>query len=86
MKKDVPKVIGELCQFLGYNLSPEKISTLAKHVVSIENMRNLDTELSPPEHKDMMKKHFRKGQVGDWKNYFDGEGLNEWNMDGNHQI
>ncbi len=27
---------------------------------------------------DMMNKFFRKGLVGDWKNYFSGEKLEEW--------
>ena len=28
--------------------------------------------------QEMMNKFFRKGQVGDWKNYFSGEKLEEW--------
>ena len=28
MKKDLPKVIRDLCTFLGYELSPEKVSVL----------------------------------------------------------
>ena len=78
MKKNLPKVIRELCDFLGYELSADKISALVDHV-SIENMRQISVELSPPSHKEMAEKHFRKGKVGDWKNYFQGEKLDEWN-------
>jgi hypothetical protein len=78
MKNDLPKVIGELCEFLGYNLSPETIQALAKHV-SIDSMRSDAMETVPPEHKVTMKRFFRKGQVGDWKNYFEGQKLEEWN-------
>jgi hypothetical protein len=28
--------------------------------------------------KKMMTNFFRKGQIGDWKNYFTGEKLKEW--------
>jgi phosphoglucomutase len=78
MKKDISNVIGELCEFLGYNLSPEMIQALAKHV-SIDSMRSITMEALPAEHKDAMKRFFRKGQVGDWKNYFEGQKLEEWN-------
>ena len=27
---------------------------------------------------DNMERFFRKGQIGDWKNYFSGEKLQEW--------
>ena len=78
MKKDLPKVIQDLCDFLGYELSAEKISALVEHV-SIDNMRQISVEMSPPDMKEMAEKHFRKGMVGDWKNYFEGEKLEEWN-------
>ena len=78
MKKDLPKVIRELCDFLGYQLSAETVGALVDHV-SIENMRQIRVEQAPPERKEMAGKHFRKGIVGDWKNYFQGEKLDEWN-------
>ena len=54
------------------------ISALVEHV-SIDNMRQISVEMSPPDMKEMAEKHFRKGMVGDWKNYFEGEKLEEWN-------
>ncbi len=32
-----------------------------------------------PTMKEFSKKFFRKGEVSDWKNYFTGEKLDEWN-------
>ena len=78
MKTDLPKVIQDLCYFLGYELSADKISALVDHV-SIANMRQISIEMAPPAMKEPTAKHFRKGKVGDWKNYFEGEKLDEWN-------
>ena len=78
MKTDLPKVIQDLCDFLGYELSADKISALVDHV-SIANMRQISIEMAPPAMKEPTAKHFRKGKVGDWKNYFEGEMLEEWN-------
>ncbi len=85
MKKDLPRIVAELCEFTGHHLSKEKQEALIKHV-SIENMRKIgaEHEFAPGE----AAKFFRKGVVGDWKNYFEGEHLKEWdewiqaNLDG----
>ena len=42
LKKDSTAVISDLCQFLGYPMSTEKIQQLAKHV-SIDNMREQES-------------------------------------------
>ena len=77
MKRDLPAVIQDLCDFLGYELSDEKTSALVDHV-SIENMRRISVEQAADYHKEWAARHFRKGEVGDWKNYFEGERLHEW--------
>jgi hypothetical protein len=38
-----------------------------------ESMSNGDQNM-----KKMMTNFFRKGQIGDWKNYFTGDKLKEW--------
>jgi len=78
MKTDLPRVIQDLCDFLGYELSADKISALVDHV-SIANMRQISIDMAPPAMKEPTAKHFRKGKVGDWKNYFEGEMLEGWN-------
>ena len=49
-----------------------------KHV-SIDNMRERSVELSPFDHKEFVRNHYRKGKVGGWKDYFKGDRLQEWN-------
>ncbi len=78
LKRNPSKVIADLSKFLGYELSPEKIEALVKHV-SIENMRELGRKSAPPGKEDMISDFFRKGTVGDWVNYFEGDRLKEWN-------
>ncbi len=76
MKGNLPEVISELCDFTGCQLSPEKRSALAEHV-SIDNMRKIAKE------SDFVpgagEKFFRKGKVGEGKEYLEGEMLAEWN-------
>ena len=76
MKKDLPKIIRELCAFTGHDaLSEEKQAALLEHV-SIENMRDIakDQDFVP----GVGARFFRKGKVGNWKEYFNGERLQEW--------
>ena len=47
------------------------IGNLRKH--SKEAMFNKDSAMSKS-----MDHFFRKGEIGDWKNYFSGEKLDEW--------
>lgn len=75
MKKDLIGVIKELCKFLNHHLTQLKILELDDHLY-IDNFRKLSTEtFGDPK----MVKFFRKGTVGDWKNYFTGDHLDLWN-------
>ncbi len=78
MKQDTSKVVTELSELLGYEFSPEKVEVLVKYV-SLNNMSKLGKQSAPPDRKKMVGDFFRKGTVGDWANYFDGERLKEWN-------
>ena len=81
MKKDTKAVIDELCDFLQHTLTEDKKGQLLEHV-KFDNMKNnpnanpsakFKSNNAPPK-KDFM----RKGQVGDWKNYFDKERCEKW--------
>ena len=72
---DLPSAISNLCEFAGYDLTPEQRSALVGHV-SIENMREISREADfVPTAGD---KIFRKGVVGDSKDYFRGDTLKVW--------
>jgi hypothetical protein len=79
MIKDQKKVIGELCSFLDHPLSSESIDKLIK-ITSIDSMRKttMDKEVDDKS-KERVKMHFRKGVIGNWKEYFAGENLVTWN-------
>ena len=80
MKKGLIPVIREMTKFLGYHLTELKILTLDDHLY-IDNMRKTNSKGmagGDKQTEEMMKKFFRKGTVGDWKNYFTGEKLAAW--------
>ncbi|XP_023322586.1 sulfotransferase 1C3 [Eurytemora carolleeae] len=81
MKKDSKKVIEELSVFLEHPLSEEKVDQLVHHVsfdvMKLNKTANPSAMMKLPEEKNFM----RKGQVGDWKNYFSGpelEKIDNW--------
>jgi hypothetical protein len=79
MKMDQLKAIKDLTDFLEHPLTDEKMKILAEHL-HIDNFRKISKEVFPRD--DKMVKKFRKGQIGDWKNYFtdDDQKLKLWNQ------
>jgi len=77
MKVDQRKVINDLCVFLDHPLSPELVDQLVEHL-KFDNMKS-NVSVNPTSMLNMKKGNFiRKGQVGDWKNFFTPEKENEW--------
>ena len=84
MKKDLISVIRETSKFLGYHMTELQILRLDDHLY-IDNFRKLAIETfseypQDPSGENPMVKFFRKGVVGDWKNYFHGEKLKIWDQ------
>ena len=83
MKKDHLKVLRELCEFTGNNdYTNDQLEKLRDHL-TIDSMRNVAMNENENEaSKEGSRKFFRKGQVGDWKNYFAEEKMmaawNKW--------
>ena len=70
MKKDLISVIRDVAQFIGYHMTELKILQL-DDLLHIDTLRKLTVEGMGGDPK--FKLNFRKGIVGDWKNYFDDE-------------
>ncbi|KAE8613017.1 hypothetical protein XENTR_v10007535 [Xenopus tropicalis] len=75
MKKDLPKSVRKISSFLGINLSDNEISEICKKTSFGEMKTNVERENSDPNSMvcaltTNKKLIFRKGTVGDWKQYF----------------
>ena len=85
MKKDLISVIKDVAKFIGYHMTELKVLQLDDHLY-IDNFREILTEGFGGD--PMMRKLIRKGQVGQWKNYFTEENIEKWdkwitdNLDG----
>ena len=66
LKTDFTNEVGEIGRFVGLNFSPEQIAEL-KRKTSIETLRKAKGHDKLPEHK----RFFRKGMIGEWREYFD---------------
>jgi len=73
MKKNQRKIIEELCDFLQHPLSEEQVETLVDHL-KFDNMK-ANKNANPMPTNDNF---FRKGEVGNWKNFFTAEKTAEW--------
>ena len=76
MKNDMMKVIREVSKFTGYHMTDYKVLKLDDHLY-IDNFRQVMVESNGD---DKMKDFVRKGQVGDWKNYFTEENIKIWDQ------
>ena len=88
MKRDLISIIRDTSKFLGYHLTELKILILDDYL-HIDNLRKIGAQgLSGGDPKSMtkMQKFFRKGKVGDWKNFFEGEMLQNWDRWINKQV
>ncbi|XP_063301107.1 sulfotransferase 6B1-like [Pelobates fuscus] len=75
MKKDLPTAVRKISTFLGINISDNEISIICKKTSFNEMKMNVEKDNSDPNHTvcaltSNKKLIFRKGTVGDWKNYF----------------
>ena len=75
MKKDLVSVIKDVASFAGYHITQYKTLVLDDHLY-IDNFRQLMVDAMGGD--PGMKKFIRKGQVGDWKNYFNEENSKIW--------
>ena len=78
MKADTMAIINELCDFLEHPLTEDQKIALNEHV-KLDNMKkNEHTNHIRGDNPEGMRKHIRKGQVGDWQNYFNEENSARW--------
>ena len=72
MKRDLPTAVAEIAKFIGQDISKELVEEIA-HKTTFTNMKN-DPSASFEKVKTFRKPtgtdFLRKGEVGDWKNYF----------------
>ena len=71
MKRQLIPVIKDVAKFLGYHLTELKVLELDDHLF-IDNFKKFYSG------DDTANMKIRKGQVGDWKNYFTGEDSKLW--------
>ena len=79
MKKNTVKEVSDIATFVNHPLSEDKVVDLVEHL-QFSNMKerasNQSSQIGGKE--DNRSKFFRKGAVGDWKNYFKEENLKIW--------
>ena len=73
MKKDLPGTVNTIADFMGYNLNPEVIDSIAEQCTFRSMKANNASNFSwTPEHVRSSKEtlFMRKGAISDWKNHF----------------
>ena len=77
MKKDQMSIIRDLCTFLDHPLTEEQMVRLADHL-KFDNMKK-NPHCNPTAGVEWHGGDFmRKGEVGDWRNYFSQEMVEKW--------
>lgn len=85
LKDDLKGFIRGAASFLGKDFDDDKVDALAEHL-SFDNFKNNPAvNMKPPKGAvpDEERENFnfiRKGIVGDWKNYFEGDRAREWDQ------
>eukprot|EP00112_Aurelia_sp_Birch-Aquarium-sp1_P022566 Seg640.2 transcript_id=Seg640.2/GoldUCD/mRNA.D3Y31 product="hypothetical protein" protein_id=Seg640.2/GoldUCD/D3Y31 len=69
MKKDQASSVKKVAKFLGKDLNDEQVGILVEHL-SFEKMKTNSAVNKEEFSKADRGSFMRKGQVGDWKNYF----------------
>merc|ERR1712080_464416 len=77
MKKDLGKVIEDLCGFLEHPLKPSQVESLVEHLQFDNMKKNVNIYPVAGPMKDGGG-FLRKGAVGDWKNFFAPEMVEDW--------
>ena len=72
MCKDPRKEVTSLATFINHPLSEEKVAELVDHLKFSNMKERASQESTAP------AKLLRKGEVGDWKNYFKGDKTKKW--------
>ena len=86
MRADLKGSIKELAQFTGYSLNDDQVAKLSDYCDIEKFKKNDAVNMKPPKGMvpDEVRENFnfiRKGQVGDWKNFFKNEeNLTKWNQ------
>jgi len=76
MKKDQRQIIEDLSVFLNHPLTTELVDQLVDHL-KFDNMK-VNPSANPTAGMNLKSDFMRKGQVGDWKNFFTPEKTEEW--------
>ncbi|XP_035218190.1 sulfotransferase 1E1-like [Stegodyphus dumicola] len=87
LQKDLPKNLKKISDFLGKPLTAEEIKAVVDHC-SFKNMAKSESVgLSDEDVVDGQgSKFFRKGKVGDWKNYFNEEMISKLDQQVEHVL
>ncbi len=79
MKANQIEVIRDVAKFLNKHLTEYRVLKLDDHL-HIDNFRKFMTSAQSDPFYPSYGKFLRKGEVGDWKNYFNANTNKDWNQ------